>query len=96
VTAGKGIKVRLRPGAARDRVAGPHGDAIRIEVTARAVEEKANRALVRFLSRALGIPRSAVSISAGRHSRDKLVRIEGMDPAAAAARLLETPGAAPR
>ncbi|HOO77393.1 MAG TPA: DUF167 domain-containing protein [bacterium] len=96
MTAGKGIKVRLRPGAARDRVAGPHGDAIRIEVTARAVEEKANRALVRFLSRALGIPRSAVSISAGRHSRDKLVRIEGMDPAAAAARLLETPGAAPR
>jgi len=78
-------------------VAGPHGDAIRIEVTARAVEEKANRALVRFLSRALGIPRSAVSISAGRiHTLDPDQLVPGMDPAAAAARLLETPGAAPR
>jgi len=77
-------------------VAGPHGDAIRIEVTARAAEEKANQALVRFLSRELGVPRSAISIAAGRHARDKLVKIEGLDPAAVSARLLETPEGTPR
>jgi uncharacterized protein YggU (UPF0235/DUF167 family) len=51
---------------------------VRIRLTAPAVENRANDALVRFLAQALGVPRRQVELLAGVSGRRKLVRIHGM------------------
>ena len=64
------------------------GDAVLIRLAAPPVEGAANEALVAFLSDALGLPRRSVTIVSGKTSRDKRVRIEGLDEATARERLL--------
>ena len=64
------------------------GDAVLIRLAAPPVDGAANDALVAFLSDALGLPRSSITIIPGEKSRDKRVRIEGLDEATARERLL--------
>ena len=59
-----------------------------IRLAAPPVEGAANDALVAFLSDRLGLPRRSITILSGEKSRDKRVRIEGLDEAAARERLL--------
>lgn len=79
VRGGVRFTVRVQPRASRDEVAGPYGDAVRIRLTAPPVEGAANAALIAFLSRALGVPRSSVRITRGERSRTKVVEIAGID-----------------
>ncbi len=72
------IRVRVAPRSAKDEVAGTSEGALRIRLTAPAVENRANEALVRFLSRALDVPRRQVELVAGARGRSKVVRIHGM------------------
>ena len=67
---------------------GLRGGAILIRLAAPPVEGAANDALIAFLSDALGVARRGVTIVSGEKSRDKRVRIEGLDEASARARLL--------
>ena len=76
------------PRAPRNRVDGLRGDAVLIRLAAPPVEGAANEALVAFLSDALDLPRRNVTIVSGETSRDKRVRIEGIDEATARTRLL--------
>jgi uncharacterized protein (TIGR00251 family) len=69
-------------------VDGLRGDAVLIRLAAPPVEGAANEALIAFLSEALGVPRRSIAIVSGEKSRDKRVRIEGLDEAAARDRLL--------
>ena len=70
--------VRVVPRAAREGVAGYEGEVLRIRLTAPPVEGKANEALLRFLSKSLGVSRSSVSITSGEKGRNKIIRVEGM------------------
>jgi uncharacterized protein YggU (UPF0235/DUF167 family) len=47
-------------------------------LTAPPLENRANEALVRFLARALGVPRSRVMLVTGSRSRNKVVRVSGI------------------
>jgi uncharacterized protein (TIGR00251 family) len=76
------------PRAPRNRVDGLRGDAVLIRLAAPPVEGAANEALVAFLSDALDLPRRNLTIVSGETSRDKRVRIEGIDEATARTRLL--------
>ncbi len=76
------FEVRVQPRASRDRVVGLHGGALKVALCAPPVDGAANDALCRFLARALGVPRRAVTIVRGQRSRDKTVRVEGADPRA--------------
>jgi hypothetical protein len=70
--------VRVVPRSAREGVAGTSGGAVRIRLTAPPVENRANEALVRFLSKSLDIPRRRVELVTGERGRHKVVRIQGM------------------
>jgi uncharacterized protein YggU (UPF0235/DUF167 family) len=76
------IAVRLTPKAAQDRIEGiatlADGRVI-LRARVRAVPEKgkANTALEVLLAKALGVPKSAVSVIAGGTSRLKSVRVDG-------------------
>jgi len=52
------------------------GRALRVRLIAPAADGKANEALIRFLAKTLGVPRSAVTIRRGERSREKLIFIE--------------------
>ena len=78
--------VRLTPRAALDRIDGVTDGVLRARVGAPAVEGAANNALVRLIAEELGVARSSVRIVAGASSRQKLVVVDGADPAAIVAR----------
>ena len=82
------LNIRVIPRSPRTRVDGRRGDAILVRLAAPPVDGAANDALIAFLSDALGIPRRDVSLVSGERSRDKRVRIAGLDETAAIARLL--------
>ena len=72
------FSVRVVPRSAREGVAGTSEGAVRIRLTAPPVENRANEALVRFLSQSLGIPRRHVELVTGGRGRHKVVRVHGM------------------
>ena len=75
------LLVHAQPGARRTEVRGIHGNALKISLQARAVENAANEALIEFLSAALQVPKRRCAIISGQTSRRKRVRIESPDRA---------------
>ncbi len=69
--------VRVQPRASRDEIAGLHGGALKVRLTAPPVEDRANEALRRLLASRLKVPISAVRIAAGERSRTKRVEVRG-------------------
>jgi uncharacterized protein YggU (UPF0235/DUF167 family) len=76
--------VRVKPGAARERVGGRHdgpfGPALVVAVHAPAVDGRATAATIRAVAKALGIRSADVTLRTGATSRDKLLAID--DPPA--------------
>jgi len=71
------LNIHVQPGARRQQLSGLYGDAIKIAVQARAVDGKANDAVVSLIADALGLPRRQLRLVAGRRSRRKRICIEG-------------------
>ena len=71
------LTLHAQPGAKRNEIVGPHGDALKVRIAAPPVDNKANAALIELLSEALGVPRSAITIRHGVTSRRKIVEIAG-------------------
>jgi uncharacterized protein len=74
---GATFSLRVQPHAARTAVTGTVGEALKLSVTAPALEDKANAAVAEFFSEMFGVPRKAVQLVAGDRSRNKLIRIAG-------------------
>jgi uncharacterized protein (TIGR00251 family) len=83
------LAIRLTPRADRDALtAGERpGDPLRARVTAPPVDGQANAALVKLVAKALGVPKSRVSVVRGQSARDKVVRVDGFSTADAHGRL---------
>ena len=73
------LRVHVVPNAKSDSVVGMHGGAVKIKLRAPAVEGKANAALVRFLAEQMKLPRHAIVLQRGHTSRDKLIRVDGLN-----------------
>ena len=52
---------------------------VKVKITAQPIENKANKALIEFLSKKFKIPKSSVKIVKGELSRDKTVLFETSD-----------------
>ena len=73
------ITVRLRARAGSDELAGFRDGMLVARVNAPPVDGRANQALCKLIARELRIAPSRVTIVRGQRSRDKLVRVEGID-----------------
>ena len=81
------IAVRVIPRAARSGIAGRRGNALLVRLNSPPVEGAANAELIEVLADALAVPRRSVTIVSGAASKQKRVRIAGIDAAHAASRL---------
>ena len=72
------ITVRVQPGAHRNEIADFVDGVLLVKVAAPPVKDKANKELIAFLSRALGIDKSNLNILKGHTSRNKIIAIEGL------------------
>jgi uncharacterized protein len=70
------LALRVQPRAGRDEFLAPHGDHLKVRITAPPVEGKANAHLLRWLADAFGVPRARVTLAGGDTARNKLFRIE--------------------
>ena len=84
------ISVRVVPRAAHSGIAGTRDDALLVRLNAAPVDGAANSELIEVIADAMGVPRRAVSISAGEKSRRKTVRVSGISVDEARARLVRT------
>jgi len=75
------VAIRLQPRARRNEIVGMRADAFLLRVTAPPVDGRANEALCRLIATAAGVAPSRVSVVRGLTSRDKVVRVEGVDDA---------------
>lgn len=55
---------------------------LQAKVTAAPVDGKANKALCKLIAKRVGVAPSRVAVVRGEKSRDKVVRVEGIDEAA--------------
>jgi len=72
VPGGTRLRLRVKPGARATALVGAHGGALKIAVAAPPERGKANRAVVKLLAETLGLPASAVRITSGETSQDKV------------------------
>jgi len=70
------LDLHVQPGASRTEFAGKHGERTKVRIAARAVDGKANQALIEFLADYFGVPRRNVRITSGLKSRQKRVVID--------------------
>jgi uncharacterized protein len=73
------LEVKVTPGAARSQIGDVREGVLQVKIGAPPVRGKANRELIDFLARALGVSRAAVSIVRGGTGRNKLVEVAGLD-----------------
>ena len=76
------IRVRLQPRARSTELAGERDGALLARVTAPPVDGRANDALCRLIAKRGGVAAGRVSVVRGAASREKVVRVEGIDEAA--------------
>ena len=72
------VAVRLSPGARTEEILGERGGALRVRVTAPALQGRANEALCRLIAKRARIGVRRVTIARGTRAREKLVRVEGV------------------
>ena len=70
------LKVWVQPGAKKSELDGVHDGRLKIRLQAPAVENKANKALVAFIAKTLGIKKNRVVIEHGDKSRAKTLFID--------------------
>ncbi|RXK54780.1 YggU family protein [Oleiharenicola lentus] len=81
------LELKVIPNAPRNEVVGWLGTALKVKIHAPALEGRANDELLDFLAETLGLPRRSVTLVRGDKSRQKVVRIAGLDAAAVRAQL---------
>ena len=81
------LELKIIPNAPRNEVVGWLGSALKVKVHAPALEGRANDELLDFLATHLSLPRRSITLLRGDKSRQKVVRIDGLDAAGLRTRL---------
>ncbi|MCE9591675.1 MAG: DUF167 domain-containing protein [Planctomycetes bacterium] len=72
------VRVKVVPGASRDRVAGLLGDRLKITVAAPPEDGKANRAVCALLATLLNVPVKSIEVTHGRSQPQKTLLVTGV------------------
>ncbi|MBN1967112.1 MAG: DUF167 domain-containing protein [Anaerolineae bacterium] len=90
---GAAFTVRVVTRASRMEIAGVQDDGVlKIRLTASPAEGNVNQQLIAFLAERLAVEPERIEIVAGQNGREKLISVEGLDPAALEERLVPDAG----
>ena len=78
MTGGATLKIRVIPNAKKTEFSGRRADELVLRLNAPAVEGKANKAALEFVSEYFGVTRSNVLLLRGERSRHKIFQIVGL------------------
>jgi uncharacterized protein (TIGR00251 family) len=81
------LRLRVSPGARRSELVGKYGDGWKVRVSAPPEGGRANDAVLDLLAAQLDLPRRSLSIVSGHSGREKVVQMNGIDPAESERRL---------
>lgn len=73
------LRVRLQPRAKRNAIVDERDGVLRVSVAAAPVDGQANAALCKLIAKRAGVARGRVSVVRGERSREKVVRVEGVE-----------------
>jgi len=73
------IDLYVQPKSSRTKLAGLHGGAIKLKITAPPVDGKANTQVTAFIAKLFKLPKSAVTLISGQQSRRKRIAVTGID-----------------
>lgn len=74
------LKIQVSPGAARTQIVGPHGDRLKVRIAAPPAKGAANKTLLEFLARRLGVAKQQLRLKSGAGDRLKVVEVVGLTP----------------
>ncbi|MCA9135508.1 MAG: DUF167 domain-containing protein [Planctomycetales bacterium] len=83
------FRVRVSPGAKKTNVGGTHDGMLKVSVTQAPENGKANQAVIKLISKQLGISKSSVVIVAGQTARIKTIQATGISQSETRRRLAE-------
>lgn len=69
------FRIFVQPKSSKNMVAGIHGEALKVKITAPPVDGAANTMCVKFFSKLFGVPKSSLEIVSGQTGRNKRVRV---------------------
>lgn len=72
------IKLKISPNASKNQII-TENEIIKLKVTAQPIENKANKAVIEYLSKMLKVPKTSVSIVKGDTSKEKTIFIKTSD-----------------
>jgi len=75
------LSVKVTPNAGRNAVSGFTDGVLYIKIAAPPEKGKANKELIDYLSRTLGVGKSSLHLIKGQTSRNKVISIEGLSQA---------------
>ena len=81
------LKVKVTPNSSRNALAPEKGDRLSVKLTSPPVEGKANKQLLKFIGKKLGVPPSSIIVLQGHSSREKDLFVPGIDEACAQEKL---------
>ena len=73
------ITIHVQPNSRQDRITGFRADVLYVRIAAPPVEGKANEALIKLLSKRLGLSKSHFNIDRGSTGRLKTITVGGIN-----------------
>ncbi len=70
------LRVRVKPKSGKDGIESAQDELV-VKISAPPAENQANRALIDFISKKLGMPKSDIHLRKGAKSRNKTLLVEG-------------------
>ena len=87
---GAALAIRVTTGTKKNEIVGIEQDGtVKIRLTARPIDGRANAMLIKYLSQILEVPRSNIEIIIGEASRNKVVSVLDIDAYSVQERLLK-------
>ena len=82
------LAIRVQPRASRDEIiADRGGEQLKVRITAAPVDSAANKVLLKFIAKSLGVPARTVSLIRGDKNRSKVLLIADTNAASVLANL---------
>lgn len=73
------LQLHVQPGAKRTEIVGLHGDRLKLRLKAQPLDGKANKELMKWAADYFALPKANILLIRGRSSRQKTLKIKGLE-----------------